>query len=436
MPFGITNAPSVCQALSNDEFREFLDDFVMISLDDIIIYSKLEEEDLQHVETVLQKLKSHTLFGEFSKCLFNGTEVDFLGTVVNAEGIKMKKCKVEGMQKWPRPKNVRDLQSFFGLANYYRRYIEKFSTLSAPLTNAMRGQRKLLDWGKRQESAFHDFKRAYTTAPVLKIADAALDYEVTTDASDVGIGAVLEQEYDDGLHPVGYASRKLNSAEQNYPTHDRELLAIIYAVREWRTYLHGARFRIRCGHYPLQYLETQLQLSRRQIRGVDALAEFGYRIEYYKGKWNILSDVLSRPPDLSTTVLFTGEEDELQATEENIRLNNLSATSFQIDDSVRKSLINDYKSDPAFAEHVAEPKSLFEAREGMLYKDGKLCVPIGKLIQSLTHNSIVAGHLGIDRTIASIKNKFTWDGMSKDIAEYIRSCDRCQRNKPTPSKPI
>jgi RNase H-like domain found in reverse transcriptase len=183
---------------------------------------------------------------------------------------------------------------------------------------------------------------------VLKIADPALYYVVTTDASDVGIGAVLEQEYDDALHPVAYASRKLKSAEQNFPTHDRELLAIIYAVREWRTYLHGARFRIRCDHHPLQCLETQPQLSKRQIRWVDTLAEFDYGIEYYKGKWKILSDALSRPPELSTTELFTGEENERQATNENIRLNNLSATNIQIDDSVKKSLIHDYKNDPVF----------------------------------------------------------------------------------------
>jgi RNase H-like domain found in reverse transcriptase len=134
-------------------------------------------------------------------------------------------------------KEDRDLQSFLGLANYYRRYITNFSTRAAPLTNATRGQRKQLDWGKPQGSSFYDVKRAYTTAPVLKIADRAPDYVVTTDASDVGIGAVLEQQYDDGLHHVAYASRKLNLAEPNYPTHDRELLAIIYAVREWRTYL-------------------------------------------------------------------------------------------------------------------------------------------------------------------------------------------------------
>jgi RNase H-like domain found in reverse transcriptase len=148
---------------------------------------------------------------------------------------------------------------------------------------------------------------------------------VTSDASEGGISAVLEQEYNDGLHPVAYASRKLNSAEQNYPTHDRELLAILYAVREWRTYLHGARFRIRCDHHTLQYLETQPQLSKRLIRWMDALAEFDYRIEYYKGKWNILNDALSRPPGLSTTELFTGEENEGQATYENTRLNNLSS---------------------------------------------------------------------------------------------------------------
>jgi RNase H-like domain found in reverse transcriptase/Reverse transcriptase (RNA-dependent DNA polymerase) len=229
MPFGLTNAPSVFQALMNDVFWEFLNDFVMVYLDDITTCSKSEREHLQHVETVLQKLKKHDLYGKLWKCHFNETEVEFLGHVVNAEGIKIQKSKVEVIQKYPRPKNVRDLQSFLGLANYYRSYITNFSTPAA-LTNATRGQRRQLDWGKPQESAFHDVKRAYTTAPVLKIADPALNYVVTTDASDFGIGAVLEQEYDDGLHPVACASRKLNSAEQNYPTHDRELLAIIYAV--------------------------------------------------------------------------------------------------------------------------------------------------------------------------------------------------------------
>jgi uncharacterized protein YehS (DUF1456 family) len=141
MPFGLTNAPSVLQALMNDVFREFLDDFVMVYLDDIIIYSKSEEEHLQLVETVLQKLKNHVLFGKLSKCHFSETEVDYLGHVVNAEGIKMQKSNVEAIQKWPRPKNVRDLQSFLGLANYYRRYKTNFATLAAPLTNATRGRR-------------------------------------------------------------------------------------------------------------------------------------------------------------------------------------------------------------------------------------------------------------------------------------------------------
>jgi Reverse transcriptase (RNA-dependent DNA polymerase) len=177
LPFEHSNAPSVFQALMNDVFREFLDDLFMVYLDDIIIYSKSEEDHLQHVETVLQELKNHDLYGKLSKCHFNETEVEFLGHVVNAEGIKMQKSKVEAIQKWPRRKNFRDLQSFLGLANYYRRYITNFSTQAAPLTYATR-QRKQLDWGNTQESVFHLVKRAYTTAPVLKIADPALDYVV------------------------------------------------------------------------------------------------------------------------------------------------------------------------------------------------------------------------------------------------------------------
>jgi Integrase zinc binding domain len=156
-------------------------------------------------------------------------------------------------------------------------------------------------------------------------------------------------------------------------------------------------------------------------------------------EWNVLSDVLSRPPDLSTTELFTGEENARQATDEIIRLSNLTATGIQIDDSVKNAFIHDCKTDPAFSRHILEPELPFEVRGGMLYNDGKLCVPMGKLRITLmhdAHDSIVAGHLGIDKTIASISKRFEWGGMSKDIAEYVRSCDRCQRNKPAPSKPI
>jgi Reverse transcriptase (RNA-dependent DNA polymerase) len=136
MPFGLTNAPSVFQALMNVVFREFLDDFAMAYLVDIITHGKSEGEHLQHLETVLQKLKKHALFGKLSKCHLNETEVDFLIHVVNVGEINMQELKAEAIQKLPRPKNVRDLQSFSGLANYYRRYITNFSTLAAPLTNA------------------------------------------------------------------------------------------------------------------------------------------------------------------------------------------------------------------------------------------------------------------------------------------------------------
>jgi Integrase zinc binding domain len=128
-----------------------------------------------------------------------------------------------------------------------------------------------------------------------------------------------------------------------------------------------------------------------------------------------------------------------QASDENVRLKRLTATGIQIDDSVKNALIHDYTNDPAFSRHILQPELHFEVRGGMIYKDGKLCVPIGKVRQTLmqdAHDSIVAGHLGIDKTIASIRKMFEWGGMSKDIAEYVRSCDRCQQNKPAPSKPI
>jgi RNase H-like domain found in reverse transcriptase len=177
------------------------------------------------------------------------------------------------------------------------------------LTDATRGEKKDLDWGSRQDVALAKIKVAFTTAPVLRLPDPSKPFLVIADASDHGIGGVLEQGWSDGAHLVAYVSRKLSDPERNYPTDDRKVLAIIHVIKELRCYLNGTTFTIQTEHHPLRYLNTQPHLSKRQVRWLDALAEYDYVIKYVRGKWNILADALSRRPD-GKPQLFMGEESD------------------------------------------------------------------------------------------------------------------------------
>ncbi len=194
MPFGVTNAPSVFQALMNSVFRDVADVFVMCYLDDILVYSKTANDHQQHVKEVLQRLRSEKLFCKRSKCHFSQWQVKFLGHVVSNKGVAMQQDKVGAVMDWPTPSTKVELQAFLGLANYYRRFIHNFSAIVAPLTNATRGDKKAFKWGGAQDLVFEAIKTAFTSAPVLRLPYPTKPFTVTTDASNFGIGGVLEQE--------------------------------------------------------------------------------------------------------------------------------------------------------------------------------------------------------------------------------------------------
>jgi hypothetical protein len=436
MPFGLTNAPSTFQALMNQVFREYLDEFVMVYIDDIIVYSRTESEHWQHVNKVLQRLRDEQLYAKLSKCEFNKSEVPFLGHVVSREGVKVQPHQIDAIQKWNTPRSVREVQSFLGLANYYRRFIKNFSRIAAPLSDVTKSTATFA-WARSQDDAFRRLKSAMQGAPVLRLADPSKPYVVTCDASDVGIGAVLEQEDVDGLHPIAFASRKLNSAEKNYPVHERELLAIVYALKEWRIYLHGSQFVIRTDHHPLRYLDTQPELSKRQMRWMECLQEYDYHIQYIKGKYNVVADALSRMDDVQKPTLFVGDADTDEGT---VKVNAvIGASTTELDVQALGELRADYQRDTQIADEYRTPTAHFaKSADGLLYhitKQGNklLYVPQGKLRQVLmheAHDAIVSGHLGFNKTYEDLSAKFTWKGMYSDVKQYVRTCDSCQRNKP------
>ncbi|CAI7849896.1 unnamed protein product [Closterium sp. NIES-54] len=294
LPFGLTNAPATFMGLMNDIFLPFLDRFVIVFLDDILIFSKSLEEHAQHLRIVLDTLRHHRLYAKLSKCTFTRSSIGFLGHVISSKGIAMDPAKVQCLAGWPAPRTVAELQSFIGLAKYYRKFVFNFSHICAPLTDLFH-QGAAFQWGRPQQTAFNSIKSALTSAPVLTVADPSCPYFIWTDASDVAVGAILCQDHGHGMQPLAFESRKLQPAERNYATHDRELLAIVHAIKTWRCYVELQPVTVYTDHRPLQHLKTQPVLSRRQARWVEFLEQFvpSLHITYRPGKLNP-ADIFAR----------------------------------------------------------------------------------------------------------------------------------------------
>ena len=264
LPFGLTNAPSTFMSLMNDVFHECLDKFVIIYLDDILIFSPTFEEHLHHLKTVLELLRRHKLYGKQSKCAFCLPSVEYLGHVLSDMGITVESSKIDAIDQWPIPKCKTEVQSFLEMVNFYRRFIKNCAHIARPLTQ-LTGNVDFV-WSETTQSSFEILKHALCSAPVLRTYDPVLPITVTTDASGFAIGAVLEQDEDGIRRPVAYFSRTMNPHEQNYHAQEQELLAIVESIRYWRSYLHGHPFLVQTDHASLQYLTTQDRLSPRQVR--------------------------------------------------------------------------------------------------------------------------------------------------------------------------
>ena len=251
MPFGLMNVPAAFMDLMHRVFQPYLDQFVVVFVDDILIYSQSEWEHEYHLRIVLQLLRDHQLYAKFSKCEFWLIEVRFLGHVVSTSSVSVDPEKVEAVMSWERPKSVFEIRSFLGLAGYYMRFIEDFSRITAPMTRLTRKEVKF-DWDDRCEEAFQELKRRLTSAPILILPDRGQGYTVNCDASRVGLGYVLMQSG----RVVAYGSRQLKNHEQNYPTHDMELAAIVFALKIWRHYLYSKEFEVYSNHKSLKYIFT------------------------------------------------------------------------------------------------------------------------------------------------------------------------------------
>lgn len=289
MPFGLTNAPAAFMDLMNRVFKPYLDQFVIVFIDDILVYSSSEEDHREHLGIVLETLRRERLYAKFSKCDFWMKKVAFLGHVISGDGVSVDPAKIEAIKNWHRPRSVFEIRSFLGLAGYYRQFVEGFSKIALPLTQLTQKNVKFV-WDDKCERSFEELNKRLTTAPILTLPEGSGGFVVYSDASGSGLGCVLMQNG----KVIAYGSRQLRIHEKNYPIHDLELAAVIHALKIWRHYLYGEKFEIYTDHKSLKYIFSQKDLNMRQRRWMEFLKDYDSTIHYHPGRANVVADALSR----------------------------------------------------------------------------------------------------------------------------------------------
>jgi hypothetical protein len=293
MPFGLTNALATFMRMMDDILRPFTNCFVVVYLDDILIFSRTWEDHLQHIEEVLFTLRQHKLYANLKKCSFKLKEIQYLGYIVNEQGVHVDPVKIQVIRDWPTPRTITELRSFLGLANFYRRFVLGFSNIAWALRNVTKGGAKAkLFWTSTQKKTFEELKQRLCSTPVLTLSNLQQPFEIETDASDYAVGAVLTQHG----HPVAYHCETLSDTVRKYPTYDKEMYSIVQAYRQWKHYILGKETVIHTDHKPLQFVQTQGKLQNDHHQKWSAyLQQFHLNIKYKKGRTNHVVDCLSRP---------------------------------------------------------------------------------------------------------------------------------------------
>jgi len=294
MPFGLTNAPPTFQRMMNELLKDWLYEFTMVYLDDIIIYSKTFEEHIEHIEKVLKKLKEVNLMIKLKKCKWCEENIEYLGHIVGKDGLKPDPKKIEKVKKIEVPKTVRDIRSFLGLCSYYRKFVKGFSKIAKPLNELLKKDKEFL-WGEKQQEAFEILKEKLIEHPILIYPDFNKEFILITDASGTGLGAILTQlDEENRERVIAYASRSLVQAERNYPITDQECLAVVWGIEYFHKYLTGRKFTIITDHSALKYINTCKVPKGRRGKWMMKLQEYNFEIKHRPGKENSNADALSR----------------------------------------------------------------------------------------------------------------------------------------------
>ena len=369
MPFGLSNAPITFMRFMNDILKPCIGNFVGVYFDDIFIYRKNSMEHLEHLKQLFSILREQRLFANLKKCDFYANKIIFLGYVVTKDGIEMDRSKIEAITNWPTPSSIHDVRSFHGLVSFYRRFIRGFSSIMAPVTECLNGDK--FKWTSVAEESFELIKKKVTEAPCLVLPDFNKVFEVECDASQVGIGVVLSQEG----RPIAFSSEKLNESKRKYSTYDKEFYAIYRALFHWSQYLLYKPFMLFSDHEALKFINHQHKLNRRHATWVEFLQAYNFTIKHKASLHNDVADSLSRRHALVTSM-------------------QVQVVGFD----VLKEL---YEEDADFGEIgkvcVDKPFKGFVRMDGFLFKGNTLCILSCSLRLSILdelHGGTLGGHFG------------------------------------------
>ncbi|KAF1318872.1 Pol protein, partial [Globisporangium splendens] len=456
MPQGLKNAPATFNRLVTHLLRPHRA-YAPSYFDDIFVHSRAEgglsvvDVHKRHLRSVLQCLRDNSLYCNLKKCIFGASEIPILGCYVGKAGVRADPEKIKAIADWPIPKNVKDLRKWLGLANYLHKYSHNYAARVRPLTHLLKKDVEW-DWTNDVMNAFIDVKESLVRAPVLALPDHTKAFSVVCDASDFAIGCALMQKDDDGHERVvSYQSRLLKAAEKNYPVHDKELLAIKYALLKFRVHLLGATpFVVYTDHASLRTAINSPHLSQRMARWLAFFSEFNFRVEYKPGKENVLADALSRRPDYESSVDDSSDALCLERTPDLMHLS-ISRVQTKLKDNIQSLYAKDDECRLLIAHFDGSSKESLPAKlESKLarfsYHDGLLWHRLSNFdyprvyvphdqdlklsILHEFHDAPASGHLGREKTFLQVSNVFWWPHQYKWVANYVRSCEQCQRVKP------
>lgn len=411
MPFGLTCAPATFQAAMNSIFAHVIRKFVLVFVDDILIYSRTLADHIHHLDQVFNLLLQNQLFVKLNKCSFAQPSLEYLGHIIGADGVSTDPAKIDAVQQWPTPLNVKQLRGFLGLAGYYRRFIRNFGIICRPLTTLLKKNVPYI-WTSIEDEAFSALKHALVQAPVLALLDFTKEFVLETDACAYGMGAVLMQQG----HPLAFLSRALGPKNQSLSTYDKECVAILLGIDKWKSYLQHRPFTILTDQKSLVQLGDHRFNTAMQQKAFFRLMGLRYKIVYKKGITNKAADALSRRSAL-------------------LHIHAMST----VQPRWVEIIMEGYQQDPHAKQLLSElaiqsPNNQgFSLTDGIIRFHGRIWLGIHKAAHQAVllalHSSGLGGHSGVLATYHKVKQLFAWPKLKQDVQNFVQHCRLCQQAK-------
>ena len=444
MPFGLCNSPARFMRLVDNVYNKWED--CSPYMDDVAVHDPATEGHHTKMERVLQSTEKARLKFKLPKCHFLETELKILGHIVSAAGISTDPEKVKAVIDFPQPKDLKSVQSFVGLCSYYRKFIRNFATIARPLTDLTKKDRPFI-WDIEQQNSFDELKTLMTTTVILAFPNYDLPMEIHADACGYGLGCVLLQTINGAERPLAYASRILSDCENNYSVTEKECLAIIWALKKFRSIIWGCEIKVVTDHHALCWLLSKKELSGRLARWSTLLQGEKISIVYKSGKKHTDADALSRSP-----INNNNSDDSSNYEEDHLPLYHLCRDERQNDYILMKQredpwcneIIQQLQNDISTRRQKRKLKNFImiadrlhrRNKHGSEFKT-RIVLPATMKEEMLQkfHDDISAGHFGFSRTLERISKRFYWPGMAQDVLQYCRACIQCQTRKTIPNKP-